>query len=73
MTWNYRVVKFISVPGDIYFDIKEVYYDKNKKINGYGDASLLFESVKDMKSGLRLMREALDKPVLDYDDIKGGK
>ena len=67
MTWNYRVVRRI-VGGEVTFGIHEVYYDGDRPktttecpIDPYG------ETLEELKDDLDRMREALDKPVLNYE------
>lgn len=76
MSWNYRLVK-MEYPNSTVFtteqvlEIKEIYYDKEGKINGYGDASVPYgETVEEVKECLDLMYGALNKSILNYSDIK---
>lgn len=76
MSWNYRVVK-MEYPNSLVFtteqvlEIKEVYYDKDGNVNGYADAlTPLGETIDELKESLCLILQALDKPILNYSDIK---
>lgn len=76
MGWNYRVVK-MEYPNSLVFTteqvlkIKEIYYDKDGNINGYGDAPVPYgESIDEIRESLCLMLQALDEPILNYSDIK---
>ena len=67
MSWNYRVVK----DGEFY-SIHEAYYNKgNDKARSITETSVLpvGEDVKELRWILERMLEALDKPVLDYEDF----
>ena len=67
--WNYRVVEKKAYDGTFYYQIEEVYYDKNKNINGFGDARIPFgEEIDDIKFTLEMMLKALDKPVVPYEE-----
>lgn len=77
--WNYRVVRKVYPPGidgerEHVLGIHEVYYDDDGKpemvtenrMDAHG------ETLDELRTDLRWMMEALDKPVLEYDEI-GGK
>jgi len=77
--WNYRVVRKAYPPGadgtiEHVLGIHEVYYDDDGKpemvtenrMDAHG------ETLDELRTDLRWMMEALDKPVLEYDEI-GGK
>ena len=56
-----------------YYEIMEVYYDKNGNIIGYADAGCPYgESIEEIRECLKLMSRALDEPILQMKDIKGG-
>lgn len=77
--WNYRIVKKVTkhndpslgASEDTWFGIHEVYYDaeghpevcSEEPIEPFG------ESVEEVRESLKMMMKALDKPVLDYDEI----
>jgi hypothetical protein len=76
MSWNYRVLKQKSIYGNSdgsfteeeTFAIYEVYYDDDGKVNGYGkEATVYGESVSEVRQVLEMMKEALDKPVIDVE------
>ena len=72
MTWNYRVVKQIhhSPSGDeILFQIHEVYSDDTSDSGDMTEnpVPLVSETIEGLKEVLVHIREALEKPVLDYD------
>ena len=70
MTWNYRVIKKAYM-GETSLGIHEVYYDDDDKpemvtveaVGAVGD------DLKDLTCELMHMLAALDKPVLNYEDI----
>jgi hypothetical protein len=68
-TWNHRVLKHEDkdLP---YYQIHEVYYEDGKPTSCTKDGVLTWgESLDDLKWQLQKMLEALDNPVLNYDDF----
>lgn len=64
MSWNYRVIAFKS-NDEIFMRICEVYYDENKKPNGYiAEKVFIGDSVKGLNWTLNKMKLALKKPIL---------
>ena len=70
MHWNNRVVEFDDGQGDKYYEICEVYYDKNDKPIGYCDACFLSETKDGLKEIYERMREAFDLPVINENDLE---
>ena len=69
MSWNHRVMK--SKDGDDYFyQIHEVNYDKEGKVDGYTarGTSPCGNSLQELKEDLERMLNCLNKEVLDYED-----
>jgi hypothetical protein len=69
MGWNHRVMK--SKDGDDdYYQIHEVYYDKDDKVNGYTARGTLpcGNSLEELREDLERMLKSLDKEILDYED-----
>jgi len=81
MSWNYRVVKNINkIPDllrknnpdvgefDIFYTIHDVYYDDNKDIANIGrESPVIGDDIQELRWTLQRMREACDKPVINYD------
>tara|TARA_E500000331_G_C16916409_1_gene565734 strand:- start:329 stop:580 length:252 start_codon:yes stop_codon:yes gene_type:complete len=70
MTWNYRIVSEEAPDGELFYQIYEVYYDEEKIIGmteapckPYGD------DVEDLRSNLKQMLQALDRPILQMDAL----
>ena len=64
--WNHRILCGIY-KGEEFFQIHEVYYDDDGKINGYGENSVSIyseEGLKGVKWQLEMMAKSLDKPIL---------
>ena len=68
MTWNYRVLKH----GDQEFAIHEVYYhpDGNPRMCSERAISPYGETLTELNNDLAHMTDALDQPVLNYEDLK---
>lgn len=71
MGWNYRVVRKNGELG-----IHEAYYDENGRIWAITERAVspfvyegACETVENLRTVLRRMVGAIDKPVLDYDSI----
>jgi hypothetical protein len=69
MTWNYRVMKRLQNKEELY-EIHEVYYDKNKEIEGYTENPInpCGNTLEELKKDLDRMQEALNKAILDYSE-----
>lgn len=69
MSWNYRVVKYVDISGDISYMIHEVYYDKDGKIDGWSadGISPYGSTLEELESCLMLMKDALEKEALTLD------
>ena len=65
MSWNHRVLAH-KYEEEIYFEIHEVYYDKNGIPNGYKEKPVTIggENIKGMRWSLNKMKECLKKPIL---------
>lgn len=69
MTWNYRVVRFKNADLDEYYEVKEVFYDKNGDLAGYSEASVCSDTFEGLFNCMELMREATAKPVINEEDF----
>jgi hypothetical protein len=70
MSWNHRILAHKD--GDeMYFQIHEVYYDKEGKPDGYtaNGVSVGAESLDGIKWVLDKMKECVNKPILSADDF----
>jgi hypothetical protein len=62
--WNYRILA-VEYPDDIYFEMGEVYYDKDGVPDGYCmNKGVGSETTKGIGWTLNRMKEALKKPIL---------
>lgn len=74
MSWNYRIIerKEPTIPGQKYYQIFEVFYDKDGNQSGYADdfGGLVGEDIEDLKGGIELMLRAFDASVIKEEDLK---
>lgn len=63
--WNHRLIA-TEHKGETYYQIHEVYYDKDGVPNGYtsNPISVSGESIEDIRWVLDKMKECLNKPVI---------
>ena len=69
--WNYRVFR-IKEKKNISYEIREVYYNKNGEIKYYS-ASADFpggDTVKELISDLGVMIQAINKPVINLNELE---
>ncbi len=74
MSWNYRVVRRDAGDGsgETFLAIHEAYYEKGKeRPAGITKEAVTAsaESLEELGQVLDMMRAALSKPVLEYDDF----
>lgn len=70
MSWNYRVVRFKNNEDiEEYYEIKEVFYDKQGNVSGYTDSSVLSETFEGLLDVLDLMRSATAKAIINEADL----
>ena len=67
--WNYRLVK--DGPDDFScLTVAEVYYNEDGEPDGWCDASVIGDDLKEAKEVLWMMFEAFDKPILEAKDFE---
>jgi hypothetical protein len=69
MSWNYRVME-LDDDGEKYYEIKEVYYNRDGSLLGYCNASASGESAGDVIKVLDMMKEDCAKEVLKPSDFE---
>lgn len=67
MTWNHRVLKHKDGE-DNWYQIHEVYYDKEGNVDGYtkDGASVGGNSLEELKWVLEKMLESIEKEIIEY-------
>lgn len=73
--WSYRVLKqeYEGQQGRsrvVEYGVVEAYYDADCEPVGYCDPHVLGDSVEELRRVLEMMRDALDKPILESGDFK---
>ena len=72
MTWNYRVVKFNGGEGEFdepYYEMKEVYYDRDGSLKGYCDATLSGNTFEEVIEVLDQMKADAHRAVIDEEEF----
>lgn len=71
MSWNYRLLKMKDGEDDFY-QIHEVYYDKQGKVKGYTKEGVTVagNDIADVKWVLMEMLSCLERDVIKYTEIK---
>lgn len=69
MSWNHRVVRFNDEEMGEYYEIKEVFYDKDGSLSGYSDATILSESFEGLHEQIDMFKSATAKPVINEADF----
>lgn len=70
--WNYRVVKRTWDNGTVIFAIHEAYYDEGKLEPGTITINPCWpqgESLEELQEDLEWYREALSRPILNWEDF----
>lgn len=72
MSWNYRVVKRTYDTGEIWYQMHEAYYNNAGEITAITVKPIdpAGMTMDDLKESLDWMYKALDKPILEYDNIE---
>lgn len=65
--WNYRVFRKIDVDGTEFFEIHEVYYNDEHRVEGWTEDPMrpMGLSIEDLREDLLAMLGALDEDALD--------
>ena len=66
--WNYRVIRFKGEQ-DAYYELKEVFYNRDGSLMGYCDAAVSGESFSEVIRVLDMMREDAHKSVINEEDF----
>ena len=72
MHWNYRIVFMEDERwGDQWMELREVFYNDAGEPIGHSSTTVIGDSLDDVAECLRLMQEAVEKPVLKHADFIG--
>ena len=76
MSWNHRVVRRFypntHMDDSMLYEIYEVYYDKDGKINGLTEEPIRIseETVDDLRKTVERLTKCLESPIIDYDTLQ---
>ena len=75
MSWNYRVVRFKDEENEeTYYELKEVFYNRDGSLMGYADATVSGESFADIMRVVGMMKRDALRPVINEEEFfKGSK
>lgn len=68
--WNYRIMKR-TINGETGYTLHEVYYNDAGEIEGYTEDPIapFGTDIEDLRINIWQMRQAFDKPVLEYEKL----
>jgi hypothetical protein len=70
--WNHRIVCTVDACGCEQLELVEVFYDTDHAPYAYGEATIVGESLEDIKLQLDMFDSALSKGILSYpEDFTG--
>lgn len=69
MSWNYRVVRFKDDDETPYYELKEVFYNRDGTLMGYSDATVSGESFTDIIKVLGMMKDDAHRSVIDESEF----
>lgn len=67
--WNYRIVEFDDADEQKYFEIKEVFYNRDGSFMGYSDATVGGSSLSELMVVLEKMKSDAHKPVIKEEEF----
>jgi len=66
MTWNHRIVRTFEETYGEYFELAEVYYDKEGAPYAYGEASIGGDTLYSLTEQVEQFKRGLEMPILEY-------
>jgi len=66
MMWNHRIVSTVDEMGSEYFELVEVYYDRDGHPYAYGDATIGGEDIEGLYTQVERFKKSLELPILSY-------
>lgn len=76
MSWNHRVIRRFypntHMDDSMLYEIYEVYYDKEGKIEGLTEEPIKIreETVDDLRKTIERLTKCLEQPTIDYDTLQ---
>lgn len=72
MTWNHRILNLVDQFGSEQLELAEVFYDTDGTPYAYGLATIVGETIDDIKEQVEMFNSAVSKAVLNYpEDFTG--
>jgi hypothetical protein len=71
MSWNYRVLELDDEDEGKYYEVKEVYYNRDGTPMGFCDAVVGGCSFEEIMRVLDMMKKDVHKSILNISDFKG--
>jgi len=71
MTWNVRLMKMYDEPDEVYFEMREVFYNEMGKPLGHTAAIVGGQNIDEIKHYIGFMNEALTRHILDEKNFGG--
>jgi len=65
--WNHRVVRSIDKYGEVWFEVAEVYYNKEGKPCGYCNSYVGGENMEELAEQMERHKKATTLPILNAD------
>ena len=65
--WNHRVVRSINKYGEVWFEVAEVYYNKEGKPCGYCNSYVGGENMEELAEQMERHKKATTLPILNAD------
>jgi hypothetical protein len=69
MSWNYRVVKFDGAFDEPYYEVKEVYYNRDGSLMGYCDATVASDTFEGIIEVLEQMKADAHRIIIDEEEF----
>jgi hypothetical protein len=69
MSWNYRVVKFEGAFDEPYYEIKEVYYNRDNSLKGFCYATVSSNTFEGIIEVLDQMKADAHRAVIDEEEF----
>jgi len=70
VSWNYRVMELDDVDEGKYYELKEVYYNRDGTPMGFCDAVVGSGSIEELIKVLDMMKEDAHKAIIRPEDFK---
>ena len=69
MSWNYRIVKFDNAFDEPYYEVKEVYYNRDGSLKGFCDATVSSDTFEGIIEVLDQMKADAHRVIIDEEEF----